>query len=151
MQDHRQGATLAGSANLQVPRTPSMQTQREVVVAITDPSAVQRLRVTNLHNLDAHVERAIAQSGNETTARVKVLSSNQLRKPLCVVCASLDPTRIRICICSTYSMALVGSCGVFRTVLQPCRLCRLPKMRFRPVMVGFPSSHLRCPCRLCRC
>jgi hypothetical protein len=57
-----------------------MQTQREVVVAITDPSAVQRLRVTNLHNLDAHVERAIAQSGNETIAHVKVLSSNQLRR-----------------------------------------------------------------------
>jgi hypothetical protein len=116
-----------------------MQTQRELVVTITDLSTVQSLGVTDLHNLTAHVERVVAQSENKNVAHTKVLSSNQLRKPLSVVCASLNPTHIRVCICSTYLMALVASRGMFETVLQPCRLYRLPKMRFRLVVVGFSN------------
>jgi hypothetical protein len=73
------GATLAGTANTQVSRMPPMQTQREVVVTIRDPSTVSSLRAMNPRNLNAHVERAIAQSGNENIASIKVLSSNQLR------------------------------------------------------------------------
>lgn len=34
------GAPLAGAANVQAPRIPSMQTQREAVMAIRTPSAV---------------------------------------------------------------------------------------------------------------
>jgi hypothetical protein len=74
-----QGATLAGTANTQVPRMPPMQTQREVIVTIRDPSTVSSLRAMNPRNLNAHVERAIAQSGNENITSIKVLSSNQLR------------------------------------------------------------------------
>ncbi|KAH7563671.1 hypothetical protein BM1_00718 [Bipolaris maydis] len=73
------GATLAGTSNTQVPRMPSSQTQREVVVTIRDPNTVQSLRAMNPRNLNAHVERAIAQSGNENIASIKVLSSNQLK------------------------------------------------------------------------
>jgi hypothetical protein len=73
------GTPLAGTPNTQVPRMPSMQTQREVVVTMRDPSTVQSLRAMNPRNLNAHVERAIAQSGNENINGIKVLSSNQLR------------------------------------------------------------------------
>jgi hypothetical protein len=73
------GATLAGITNAQVTRMPPMQTQREVVVTIRDPTTVLSLRAMNPRNLNAHVERAIAQSGNENIDSIKVLSSNQLR------------------------------------------------------------------------
>jgi hypothetical protein len=73
------GATLAGTANTQVPRMAPMQTQREVVVTIRDPTTVLSLRAMNPRNLNAHVERAITQSGNENIDSIKVLSSNQLR------------------------------------------------------------------------
>jgi hypothetical protein len=70
------GAPLAGILNTQVSRMPSMQTQHEVFVTIRDPSTVQSLRAMNPRNLNAHVERAIAQSGNENIRGIKVLSSN---------------------------------------------------------------------------
>jgi hypothetical protein len=54
------GAPLAGTANTQVPRMAPMQTQREVVVTIRDPTTVLSLRAMNPCNLNAHVERAIA-------------------------------------------------------------------------------------------
>ena len=73
------GATLAGIPNTQAPKMPSVQTQREVVVNIKDPTTIQSLRAMNPRNLNAHVERAIAQSGNENIVRIKVLSSNQLK------------------------------------------------------------------------
>jgi hypothetical protein len=73
------GASLAGTPNTQVPRMPSMQTQREVVVTIKDPSTALSLRAMNPHYLNADVERAVAQNRNEEIARIKVLSSNQLR------------------------------------------------------------------------
>jgi hypothetical protein len=73
------GAPLAGTSNTQVSRMPSMQTQREVVVTIRDPSTVQSLRAMNPRNLNAHVEHAIAQNGNENISSIKVLSSNRLR------------------------------------------------------------------------
>jgi hypothetical protein len=73
------GATLTGTPNIQVPRMPPMQTQREVVMTIRDPSTVSSLRAMNPRNLNAHVERAIAQSGNENIASIKVLLLNQLR------------------------------------------------------------------------
>jgi hypothetical protein len=72
-------ATLASTPNTQVPRMPPMQTQREVVVTIRDPSTVQSLRAMNPRSLNAHVERAITQSGNENITSIKVLSSNQLK------------------------------------------------------------------------
>jgi hypothetical protein len=67
------GAPLAGIANTQVSSMPSMQTQREVIVTIRGPSTVLGLRLMNPRNLNAHIERAIAQSGNENIARIKVL------------------------------------------------------------------------------
>jgi hypothetical protein len=70
------GAPLAGILNTQVSRMTSMQTQHEVFVTIRDPSTVQSLRAMNPRNLNAHVERAIAQSGNENIRGIKVLSSN---------------------------------------------------------------------------
>ena len=48
-----------------------------------------------------------------------------------IVCASLIPTCLRICVCSIYLMALVASCGSLRVVLRLCRPDRLAKMRFR--------------------
>jgi hypothetical protein len=73
------GAPPAGTTNAQVTRMPPMQTQREVVVTIRDPTTVLSLRAMNPRNLNAHVERAIAQSGNENISGIKVLFSNQLR------------------------------------------------------------------------
>jgi hypothetical protein len=73
------GAPPAGITNAQVTRMPPMQTQREVVVTIRDPTTVLSLRAMNPRNLNAHVERAITQSGNENISGIKVLSSNQLR------------------------------------------------------------------------
>jgi hypothetical protein len=73
------GAPPAGITNAQVTRMAPMQTQREVVVTIRDPTTVLSLRAMNPRNLNAHVERAIAQSGNENISGIKVLSSNQLR------------------------------------------------------------------------
>jgi hypothetical protein len=73
------GAPLASTANTQVPRIAPMQMQREVVVTIRDPTTVLSLRAMNPRNLNAHVERAIAQSGNEHINSIKVLSSNQLK------------------------------------------------------------------------
>jgi hypothetical protein len=70
------GATLAGTANTQVPRMAPMQTQREVVVTIRDPTTVLSLRAMNPRNLNAHVERAITQSGNKYINSIKVLSLN---------------------------------------------------------------------------
>jgi hypothetical protein len=71
------GATLAGTANTQVPEVAPMQTQREVVVTIRDPTTVLSLLAMNPRNLNAHVERATAQSGNENITSIKVLPSNQ--------------------------------------------------------------------------
>ena len=73
------GAPPASITNAQVTRMPLMQTQREVVVTIRDPTTVLSLRAMNLRNLNAHIERAIAQSRNENISGIKVLSSNQLR------------------------------------------------------------------------
>jgi hypothetical protein len=73
------GVTVAGIPNTQVPRAPSAQMQREVIVNIRDASTIQSLRAMNPRNLKAHVERAIAQSGNENIASIKILSSNQLK------------------------------------------------------------------------
>jgi hypothetical protein len=87
------GATLAGTANTQVPRMPPMQTQREVVVNIRDPSTVLNLRAMNPRNLNAHVERAIRQSGNENISSIKVLSSNQLKSgDLSIKTATINET-----------------------------------------------------------
>ena len=49
------------------------------------------------------------------------LSSSRLRSPFCP----------RICVCSTYSMALVASCGVPRMVRMLSRPDRLAKIRSR--------------------
>jgi hypothetical protein len=87
------GATLAGTANTQVPRMPPMQTQREVVVNIRDPITVLNLRAMNPCNLNAHVERAIRQSGNENISSIKVLSSNQLKSgDLSIKTATINET-----------------------------------------------------------
>jgi hypothetical protein len=72
-------ATLTGTANTQDPRMPSMQTQREDVVTIRDLSTALCLRTLNPRNLNAHIERAIAQSGDENMTSIKVFSSNQRR------------------------------------------------------------------------
>ncbi|KAH7060992.1 hypothetical protein BKA63DRAFT_457555 [Paraphoma chrysanthemicola] len=69
----------AGTYNTQVPKTPSAQIQREVIVHIRDPLTVQSLRAMNPGNLKAHVERAIEQSANENIMHVKIVSANQLK------------------------------------------------------------------------
>jgi hypothetical protein len=48
-------------------------------VTIRDCSTALSLRAINPHYLNADIECAIAQNGNESIARIKVLSSNQLR------------------------------------------------------------------------
>jgi hypothetical protein len=53
-----------------------VQTQREVIVNIRDLLTVQSLRVMNLRNLKAYVERVIEQSGNKNIVSVKIVSSN---------------------------------------------------------------------------
>ncbi|KAF2844077.1 hypothetical protein T440DRAFT_527918, partial [Plenodomus tracheiphilus IPT5] len=53
------GATLSGIPNTQVPRAPLVQTQREIVVNIRDPSTIQSLRAMNPRNLKARVEQAV--------------------------------------------------------------------------------------------
>jgi patatin-like phospholipase/acyl hydrolase len=73
------GAPPAGTTNTQVTRMPPMQTQRKVIVTIRDPTTVLSLRAINPRNLNAHIERAIAQSGNENISGIRVLSLNQLR------------------------------------------------------------------------
>ena len=73
------GTTLAGIPNIQVPRAKSVQTQREVIINIRDPSTIQSLRAMNPSNLKAHVELAITQRGNEKIANIRILSSNQLK------------------------------------------------------------------------
>jgi hypothetical protein len=69
----------AGIYNTQIPKTPSAQMQREVVVNIRDPLTIQSLRAMNPANLKAHVERAIDQSRNENIVSVKIVSANQLK------------------------------------------------------------------------
>jgi hypothetical protein len=87
------GATLASMPNTQVPRMPSVQTQREVVVNIRDLSTVLSLRAMNPRNINAHVERAIRQSGNENITYIKVLSSNQLKSgDLSIKTATINET-----------------------------------------------------------
>ena len=71
--------TMASMYNTQSLKTPFAQTQREVILNIRDPLTVQSLRAMNPQNLKAHVERAIEQSKNENIAKVRVVSSNQLK------------------------------------------------------------------------
>ena len=67
------GTTFAGIPNIQVPRSKSVQTQREVIINVKDPSTIQNLRAMSPRNLKAHVERAITQSGNENIVNIKIL------------------------------------------------------------------------------
>ncbi|KAK3109438.1 hypothetical protein LTR53_017312 [Teratosphaeriaceae sp. CCFEE 6253] len=70
------------ASNVQVKQnaqTISIQTQREITVNIRELLTIQSLRAMNPRNLKAHVERAIANSGNEQIMSVKVMSSNQLK------------------------------------------------------------------------
>jgi len=57
----------------------SIHTQRETTVNTREPLTNQSLRAMNLRNLNAHVERAIADSGNEQIMFVRVMSPNQLK------------------------------------------------------------------------
>lgn len=59
--------------------TLSTQAQREVVVNIRDPFTIALLRAMNSRELKAHIDRAIAQSGNEHISSIKIASSNQLK------------------------------------------------------------------------
>lgn len=68
------GPVLAGTPNKQVHREPPVQTQREVVVTIGNAKLHTELAGDEPRSLTAHVERAIAQSGNENIAIIKVLS-----------------------------------------------------------------------------
>jgi hypothetical protein len=70
------GLLLAGIYNTQSCRAPIVQIQCEVIVNIRDLLTVQSLRVMNLCNLKAYVERAIEQSGNKNIVSVKIVSSN---------------------------------------------------------------------------
>ncbi|KAH7111337.1 hypothetical protein B0J11DRAFT_498685 [Dendryphion nanum] len=73
------GQTLAGIHNIQSPRAPPVQTQREIVVNIRNPLTIQNLRAMNPRNLKAYVEQAIEQSGNDNITSIKIVSSNQLK------------------------------------------------------------------------
>ena len=65
--------------SIQVPEAKPVQTQRETIIDIRDPSTIQHLRVMDPRNLKAHVERAITQSRNENIVNIKILPSNQLK------------------------------------------------------------------------
>lgn len=72
--------TLAASIhNPQIAKNIPTQTQREITVNIRNPSTIQTLRAVNLRNLNALVERALQQSGNEQVTGIKVMSANQLK------------------------------------------------------------------------
>jgi hypothetical protein len=73
------GVPIAGTYNAQSVKQPSAQTQREVILNIRDALTIQGLRAMNPSNLKLHVQRAIEQSGNESIASVKIVSSNQLK------------------------------------------------------------------------
>ena len=73
------GSVASGSHNIQAIKTIPAPVQREVIVSIRNPLTIQSLRAMNPRSLKAHVERAIAQSGNDSIQHTKIMSSNQLK------------------------------------------------------------------------
>jgi hypothetical protein len=73
------GVPLAGTYNAQTLKASFAYTQREVIMNIIDPLIIQSLGVMNPSSLRLHVQRTIEQSGNDNTASVKIVSSNQLK------------------------------------------------------------------------
>jgi hypothetical protein len=63
----------------EVSKNISVQTQRELVVSIRNPLAIEALREMNPRKLKVHVERAFEHSGNEILANIKIVSTNQLK------------------------------------------------------------------------
>ncbi|KAF4772699.1 hypothetical protein HER10_EVM0002042 [Colletotrichum scovillei] len=71
---------LAGSMhNPYNQRASQTQTLREIIVNIRDPTTIASLRAMNPRSLKAHVDRAIEQSSNEHTRKLKAVSANQLK------------------------------------------------------------------------
>ena len=73
------GTLASGIQNVQNVRTMPTQAQREVIVNIRNPLTIQNLRAMNPRSLKAHIERAVAQSGNERIKDTKIMSSGQLK------------------------------------------------------------------------
>lgn len=73
------GTLASGIHNMQNTRIMPAQAQREVIVNIRNPHTIANLRAMNPSSLKAHVERAIAQSGNERIKEIKIMSANQLK------------------------------------------------------------------------
>ncbi|KEY74490.1 hypothetical protein S7711_10308, partial [Stachybotrys chartarum IBT 7711] len=65
--------------NPQNHRTPTTQPQREIVVNIRDPITIGNFRAMTPRALKAHIDHAIEQSGNEHIAKIKTVSTNQLK------------------------------------------------------------------------
>jgi hypothetical protein len=61
----------------------------------------------------------------------RVRCTHRLPPTVGVVYVFLIPTWPKICVCFIYSMALVASCGVLRTVQSMCQPDGLAKMRFQ--------------------
>lgn len=71
---------LTGSMhNPQNQRLSQVQTLREIIVNIRDPTTITSIRAMNPRNLKAHVDRAIEQSTNEHISKLKTVSANQLK------------------------------------------------------------------------
>ena len=73
------GIVAPGSHNIQPVKTMPAQVQREVIVNIRNPLTIQNLRAMNPRSLEAHIERAIAQSGTDSIQSAKIMSCNQLK------------------------------------------------------------------------
>ncbi|GKT51829.1 nucleic-acid-binding protein from mobile element jockey [Colletotrichum spaethianum] len=73
------GGLIASMHNPQNQRPSQVQTLREVIVNIRDPTTIASIRAMNPRNLKAHVDRAIEQSSNEHIRKLKTVSANQLK------------------------------------------------------------------------
>ncbi|KFA81766.1 hypothetical protein S40288_09638 [Stachybotrys chartarum IBT 40288] len=73
------GGLATSIHNPQNHRTPTAQPQREIIVNIRDPVTIGNFRAMTPRALKAHIDHAIEQSGNEHIAKIKTVSTNQLK------------------------------------------------------------------------
>ncbi|KZL88312.1 hypothetical protein CI238_12855 [Colletotrichum incanum] len=71
------GGLIASMHNPQNQRPSQVQTLREVIVNIRDPTTIASIRAMNPRNLKAHVDRAIKQSSNKHIRKLKTVSDNK--------------------------------------------------------------------------
>lgn len=73
------GGLASSMHNPQNHRTTTTQPQREIIVNIRDPVTIGNFRAMTPRALKAHIDNAIEQSGNEHIAKIKIVSTNQLK------------------------------------------------------------------------